>query len=59
VVDKLLAFFGRWTHRDAVDLYFILQRENPHDLFEKAGRKDPGFDLYWLALALQRITRAR
>lgn len=55
VVDKLLAFFGRWTHRDAVDLFFILERENSEELFARAKEKDPGFDLYWLAVALKQV----
>lgn len=55
IVDKLLAFFGRWTHRDTVDLYFILQREDPRRLLAQALRKDPGFDRYWLAVALAQV----
>lgn len=55
VVGKLLAFFGRSSHRDAVDLLFILQREDPEDLFARAKEKDPGFDLYWLAVALRQV----
>jgi len=53
-VDKLLAFFGRAEPRDAVDLYFILQREPAEPLLEQAKQKDPGFDLYWFAIALNR-----
>lgn len=52
--DKLLAYFGRSEPRDAVDLYFILQKESPEKLLEQAAQKDPGFDLYWFALALNR-----
>ncbi len=55
VVDKLLAFYGRATHRDAVDLQFILEKEEPTRLFAKAKEKDPGFDLYWLAVALKQV----
>ena len=55
VVDKLLAFFGRAEPRDAVDLYFILDVEDFWGLTELATRKDPGFDLYWLALALEKV----
>lgn len=55
VVDKLLAFFGRAEPRDAVDLYFILETEDFWGLTELATRKDPGFDLYWLALALGKV----
>jgi hypothetical protein len=55
-VDKLLAFYGRADPRDAVDLYFILQQEPLTPLLEMAARKDPGFDLYWFAVALHRVT---
>lgn len=55
VVDKLLAFFGRAEPRDAVDLYFILETEDFWELTELAAKKDPGFDLYWLALALDKV----
>ena len=53
-VDKLLAYYGRAEPRDAVDLYFILQREPARPLLEQAKQKDPGFDLYWFAVALRR-----
>jgi hypothetical protein len=53
-LDKLLAYFGRAEPRDAVDLYFILQKESADRLLEQAAQKDPGFDLYWFALALNR-----
>ncbi|HNR02626.1 MAG TPA: nucleotidyl transferase AbiEii/AbiGii toxin family protein [Anaerolineaceae bacterium] len=55
-VDKLLAYYGRAEPRDAVDLYFILQSESIEELLELAKRKDPGFDLYWFAVALKRCT---
>ncbi|MBA4376925.1 MAG: hypothetical protein C0401_12250, partial [Anaerolinea sp.] len=54
-VDKLLAYFGRAEPRDAVDLYFILQKEPIEPLLEQAAQKDPGFDLYWFAVALNRV----
>ncbi len=53
-VDKLLAFYGRAEPRDAVDLYFILQHTALDFLLEQAAQKDPGFDLYWFAVALNR-----
>ncbi len=53
-VDKLLAYFGRAEPRDAVDLYFIMQKEPLETLLEQAAQKDPGFDLYWFAVALNR-----
>lgn len=55
VVDKLLAFFGRAEPRDAVDLAFIFREVNPCDVIELAPVKDPGFDLHWLARALERV----
>jgi len=54
ITDKLLAFYGRAEPRDAVDLFFILQREDFWRLTEMATQKDPGFDLYWLAAALHK-----
>jgi hypothetical protein len=53
-VDKLLAYYGRAEPRDAVDLYFILQQESLDHLLDLAAQKDPGFDLYWFAVALGR-----
>lgn len=54
-VDKLLAFFGRSEPRDAVDLHFLLKQFDWQDLLLWATKKDPGFDLYWLAVALSRV----
>jgi len=54
-VDKLLTFFGRWTHRDAIDLFFILKKESIDNLLGIAKQKDPGFDLYWFAVALNQV----
>lgn len=55
IVDKFLAFFGRAEPRDAVDLFFILKRERFEETARLALQKDPGFDLYWLAVALQKV----
>lgn len=55
-VDKLLAYYGRAEPRDAVDLYWLTQREPIQPLLELAAKKDPGFDLYWFAIALNRST---
>lgn len=55
IVDKLLAFFGRTEARDAIDLYFILKNNDIWNLCVLAKQKDPGFDLYWLAVAMQKI----
>ena len=51
-VDKFLAYYGRAEPRDAVDLFFILEYQTLEALVEKAKQKDPGFDLYWFAVAL-------
>jgi hypothetical protein len=55
--DKTLAFFGRAEPRDAVDLYFLLQKTSLEELAELARQKDTGFDLYWFAVALNRTTK--
>jgi len=55
--DKILAFFGRAEPRDAVDLYFLLQKTKFEELAELASQKDTGFDLYWFAVALNRVTK--
>lgn len=55
MVDKLLAFFGRAEPRDAIDLFFILKKENIGELADLAAEKDPGFDLYWLAVAMNEV----
>ncbi len=52
--DKTLAFFGRAEPRDAIDLYLLLQRTSFEKLAELAHQKDTGFDLYWMAVALNR-----
>lgn len=52
--DKLLAYYGRSEPRDAIDLFFILQSESLDSLLAAAAQKDPGFDLYWFAVALNR-----
>ena len=54
-VDKFLAFFGRAEPRDAVDLLFILKKEDFWELAKFASQKDPGFDLYWMAVALEKV----
>jgi hypothetical protein len=55
IVDKLLTFFGRAEPRDAVDLFFIFKKEDFWKLLELAPQKDPGFDLYWFAVALEKV----
>jgi hypothetical protein len=56
-VDKTLAFYGRAEPRDAVDLYFLLQKTKFEELAGLARQKDTGFDLYWFAVALNRTTK--
>lgn len=55
--NKLLALFGRAELRDFIDIYFLLLKEhfNKTELIKKAAQKDPGFDLYWLGIAMERI----
>jgi len=53
-IDKLLTYYGRAEPRDAVDVHCLLQHEPIEPLLELAAKKDPGFDLYWLAVALNR-----
>lgn len=55
--NKLLALFGRATLRDFIDVYFLVKKAKFtfEDLMDKARIKDPGFDLYWLGVALERI----
>ena len=55
--NKLLALFGRATLRDFIDVYFLIKESGftANVLIDKAKSKDPGFDLYWLAVALERM----
>jgi predicted nucleotidyltransferase component of viral defense system len=54
--NKLLAFFGRATLRDFIDVYFLAKEYfDKNKLVEKAAQKDLGFDLYWLGVAMERI----
>lgn len=55
--NKLLALFGRATLRDFIDVYFLVKEAKftPQDLMTKSKIKDPGFDLYWLGVAIERI----
>lgn len=55
--NKLLALFGRATLRDFIDVYFLVKKAGfTHEkLMEMAKKKDPGFDLYWLGVALERV----
>lgn len=54
--NKLLALFGRATLRDFIDVYFLAREYfSKKELIEKAAQKDPGFDLYWLGIAIERL----
>lgn len=55
--NKLLALFGRATLRDFIDAYFLIKKEkfSPEELIQNAKAKDPGFDIYWLGVAFERI----
>lgn len=54
--NKVLALFGRAALRDFIDIYFLAtERFCKNELTEKAGRKDPGFDLYSLGVAMERL----
>lgn len=54
--NKLLALFGRAALRDFIDVYFISHEYfTKNELIEKARQKDPGFDLYWLGIAMERV----
>ena len=55
--NKLLALFGRAALRDFIDVYFLIKKANftKEQLTELASKKDPGFDLYWLGVALAQI----
>jgi len=55
--NKLLALFGRAALRDFIDVYFLIQRKYflKRQLINGAKEKDPGFDLYWLGVAFERI----
>jgi len=53
MADKLLTFFGRWKHRDAIYLFFILEDDPIEALLEIAKEKEPVFDLYWFCMALK------
>ena len=55
--NKLLALFGRATLRDFIDVYTLVTKGHfaAEALVEMAQKKDPGFDLYWLGVAFERV----
>ncbi|MDI6763586.1 MAG: nucleotidyl transferase AbiEii/AbiGii toxin family protein [Thermodesulfobacteriota bacterium] len=56
--NKLLALFGRAELRDFIDVYFLVKEYyTKEDLTGRSAQKDPGFDLYWLGVAMERINQ--
>lgn len=56
--NKLLTLFGRAELRDFIDVYFLIKEHYAKGyLMDKSHQKDPGFDLYWLGVAMERIDR--
>jgi len=54
--NKMLALFGRAVLRDFIDVYFLVKEHFSKDeLIKKAEQKDPGFDLYWFGVAMERM----
>ena len=54
--NKLLALFGRAELRDFIDVYFLVRERYAREyLTDKSAQKDPGFDLYWLGVAMERV----
>lgn len=55
--NKMLALFGRAALRDFIDVYSLIDHGNftKDQLIGGASQKDPGFDIYWLAVAFERI----
>lgn len=55
--NKLLTVFSRAALRDFIDIYFLVNERKflKGKLIAYASKKDPGFDLYWFATAIERI----
>jgi len=54
--NKLLALFGRAELRDFIDINFLAKDHyNREYLMKRSAQKDPGFDRYWLGVAMERI----
>jgi predicted nucleotidyltransferase component of viral defense system len=55
--NTLLALFQRATLRDFIDIYILIKKKHfvADQLIKLAKEKDPGFDLYWLGVAFERI----
>ncbi len=55
--NKLLALFGRAALRDFIDVYYLVKtgKFSKTQMLDQAKKKDPGFDLYWLGVAFERL----
>lgn len=53
--NKVLTLFSRATLRDFIDVYFLSNSVDKDTLIKNAQKKDPGFDLYWFGIALERM----
>jgi len=55
--NKMLVLFGRAMLRDFIDIYVLVEKNHftRNELIDLARKKDPGFDLYWLGVAFERI----
>ncbi len=55
--NKLLALFGRAALRDFIDVYYLIKtgKFSKAQMVDYAKQKDPGFDLYWLGVAFERL----
>lgn len=52
--NKMLALFGRAEPRDFIDVYFLSKDFFGFmEMVQMAAKKDTGFNLYWLAAAMQ------
>ncbi len=58
--NKMLALFGRAEPRDFVDVYFVAKEYFDFmEIVQMAAQKDTGFDLYWLAAAMQEAEKIK
>lgn len=56
--NKMLALFGRAEPRDFIDVYFLVKEYFDFmEIVQMAAKKDTGFDLYWLAAAMQEVEK--
>lgn len=57
--NKLLALFGRADPKDFIDIYFLVKEKELllQELIEKAKKKDPGLDEYFLSIAFEQVKK--